>query len=72
VRPKAAVFHFILTLWREPPAGDESDDDGWRGSIRAVTPRPEGGALAGEPFIGLGALGAAVRSRLDRIVGSEP
>lgn len=72
MRPKATVFHFILTVWREPSAGDDTEDDDWRGFVRPVTPRPESDAVRGKPFVGLGALRAAVRSGLDQMTRSEP
>jgi hypothetical protein len=72
VPAKARVFNFSLRLWREPAVSDEGNDDGWRGSVRPVTPRPDDAGPAAEPFVGLSAVSAAVVAALERVLGKKP
>lgn len=69
---KARVFSFSLRLWREAAVRDEGNDDGWRGSVRPVTPASDDAGRAAEPFVGLSAISAAVVAALDRMLGKKP
>lgn len=62
---KGAVVTFILTLWREAEGGDED----WRGTLRPISPRLDEERPTAEAFVGLQALGAAVKAGLRRALG---